>query len=177
MAPIKATAGEIAPKGDQPAVCMHVLDMGMQQFQGDEDFKHKVMFFFELAERMEDNRPFMLSKEYTLTLHPKGKLGPDFARWRGEDLSVAELTEGLDLEERIGKGVMLEVIHKTGSGGAPSARIDRLRALSVETEVPKGITEAPPKWATDRVEKSVEEWAAFRSGKPVKKEGDSDTPF
>ncbi len=179
MTPIMASAGEVAPKGDQPAVCMHILDMGMENFQEDMDFKHKVMFFWELGAKMADGRPFMLSKSYTLSLHPKSALGPDLARWRGSEFTPDELADGLDLEQFRGMGCLLEVIHKL-SKGAPSARIDRVRPLPESAEVPVGITDGPPEFAIKRQASNAERYAAVKAGgKPLFKKGEpgGEIPF
>ena len=69
-----------APEGLQRAICADVVDLGMEESQW--GAKHKVRVYWQLEERDEDGRRFIVVKKYTLSLHRKSSLCADLTSWR-----------------------------------------------------------------------------------------------
>lgn len=84
--------------GEHEAVCVDVIDMGEQDTPWGS--KRKVRFVWELDETRDDGKPFLVSQYYTLSLLEKSQLRKDLRKWRGQDLSRAEI-RSFDLESMI----------------------------------------------------------------------------
>ncbi len=102
-----------SPEGLHPAACVDAIDLGMV----DTPFgrKHRCRIVFELEARMEDGRPFIVSKTYTLSLHEKSALHKDLRSWRGYPFSPEEL-KGFDVERLIGVSCKLLITHVERDG-------------------------------------------------------------
>jgi len=62
-----------APAGLHPAVCIAVVDLGLQQTPF--GVKPQILLQFELADAsMDDGRPFTLSRKFTAGLNKRGNL-------------------------------------------------------------------------------------------------------
>jgi hypothetical protein len=79
--------------------------------------------------------PFLVSRFYTQSLHPKSKLRQDLAAWRGRDFTDEEL-QGFDSKSILGKGCLLSLI--IGENGR--ARVSGIMALPKGTKLPEQIT-------------------------------------
>ena len=103
------------PEGLHQAVCVDVVDIGMQTTPwGD---KHKVELRWQVDEvNPRTHRRFELRKRYGLSLHEKATLRKDLECWRGRKFTEAEL-EGFDLEKLIGVNCQLQVIHDLSDEG------------------------------------------------------------
>jgi hypothetical protein len=97
-----------APEGLHRAVCVDVVDLGM--VDGQFGRKHKVMLSWQIEETMDNGKPFLVSKRYTLSLHKKSALRPDLESWRGKPFSEVE-AEGFDLEKLLGANAQLNIVH------------------------------------------------------------------
>lgn len=106
-----------APAGSHSAVCVDVVDMGMLEvnFGGKTSNKHKIRIVWQIDEVMADNRPFIVQKRYTLSLHEKATLRKDLESWRGRQFSPEEL-EGFDVEVLLGVPCLLGVIQQSKDG-------------------------------------------------------------
>jgi hypothetical protein len=82
--------------------------MGMQETSY--GLKHQVHLAFEIDEKMEDGRPFLLMQNYTLSLNEKARLRLDLQAWRGRAFSAEEL-KGFDLKTILGKPLQVSVVH------------------------------------------------------------------
>lgn len=110
---------ELAPVGNHVAICYQIIDLGTQrtQFNGKEKLQRKVLFTFELCNELrkfkddEPEKPFTVSKRYTLSLHEKGKLLPDLESWRGRKFTDEEKA-GSDISIFLGKPCMLQIAHE-----------------------------------------------------------------
>lgn len=102
-----------APAGLHRAVCVDVVDLGMQETQWGE--KHKVRVVWQIEEAMENGRLFSVGQRYTASLHQKSKLRQDLESWRGRPFTAEEL-RGFDLEKLIGANAQLNVVHNTNDG-------------------------------------------------------------
>lgn len=103
------------PEGLHQAVCIDVVDLGMQKGQWGE--KHKIQIRWQTDLQHDDTgRRFQLRKMYTLSLHEKAALRKDLETWRGRKFSEDEL-DGFDLEKLLGANCQLQVIHNITDDG------------------------------------------------------------
>lgn len=110
-----------APPGAWAAVCVDVVDLGMLKvaFGGKEKTQHKVRLVWQIEEVRPDNKPYSVSKRYTLSLHEKASLRKDLESWRGRPFTDEEL-QGFDLEILLSKAALLNVISETKNGSTYS---------------------------------------------------------
>ena len=99
---------ELAPVGVYSAVCVRLINMGMQETSY--GLKHQVHLAFEIDEQMEDGRPFLMMQNYTMSLNEKARLRLDLQAWRGRAFSAEEL-KGFDLKSVLGKPLQVSVVH------------------------------------------------------------------
>ncbi|MFA6152935.1 MAG: hypothetical protein WC716_16555 [Chitinophagaceae bacterium] len=111
-------AFEPTPLGMQQAVCAYVNDIGFQEgeYQGKKNIRHQIIISWELAEKMSDGRPFMVSGWYTLSLNEKATLRHILESWRSKEFTEEEL-KGFDLTKLIGKNCFLNLV-KNSKGKA-----------------------------------------------------------
>jgi hypothetical protein len=105
------------PEGLHQAVCVDVVDLGLNK--GPFGEKHKVELRWQTELENEDVHPprrFQLRKWYTLSLHEKASLRKDLECWRGRKFTEDEL-KGFDLEKLIGANCQLQVIHNITDDG------------------------------------------------------------
>jgi hypothetical protein len=126
-----------APAGSHRAVCVSVIDLGLQttNFQGRQSVKPQVLLSWEMVdELMDDGRPFTLSRTFTLSLHEKATLRAFLNNWRGQPFTEADL-KGWDLKRLLGQSCMLSVVHEDKG--------ERVYAnVGAASRLPKGMT--PP---------------------------------
>jgi hypothetical protein len=101
------------PAGLHQAVAVDVIDMGVIESafmdnNGKPKRQHKIRLAWQVAEKMEDGKPFLVQKRYTLSLDEKANLRKDLESWRGRAFTEAELG-GFDLEVLIGVNCQINV--------------------------------------------------------------------
>lgn len=111
----KASSGtdfEIPDAGAVLGRCYMVADLGTQDtsFQGKPKKAHKVLLSWELAQPMEDGRPFSISSRYTLSLFDQAILRQHLESWRGKTFTDEELA-GFDVKNVLGKYCFLSIVH------------------------------------------------------------------
>lgn len=111
---------EPAPDGVHDAVTVDVVDNGM--VDGQFGPKHKLTIVWQIEECMESGKPFLVSKRYNASIHPKSTLRKDIKSWRGKDLTDQEAQE-FDLESVIGSQAQLVIQHNTSSDGTTYANV------------------------------------------------------
>lgn len=129
MAIIPKTGGSSAPKqvtpaGSHVARCYGMIEVGTveQVYQGETKKAHKVIIDFELPletsvfREGEPEKPFVISKEYTLSFHEKSTLRAHLSSWRGKPFSDAEAAN-FDITKLVGVPAMVNVIHKASADG------------------------------------------------------------
>lgn len=114
-----------APEGLWPAVCVDVVDLGVEDSQWGE--KHKIQLRWILDEKEagsdpKTNKPFMVSRKLTLSLADKSHLRPLLEAWRGRKFSREEL-EGFDVETVLGANCQVQIIHNVGGEGDVYANV------------------------------------------------------
>lgn len=134
---------EAAPAGVHSAVCVCVLDLGTQEinFEGKTSLKPQVMLRWEIDERMEDGRRFLVSRKYTKSMHEKAGLRKALEAWRGVPFKESDFSPGgFSMHKLLGAGCQLQIVHveKDGKTFANIASIMKLgkgmAALTPEIE-------------------------------------------
>lgn len=104
-----------APEGTSVAVCCDVVDLGIitSVWEGETRSAHKIDVVFQLAELMDDGRPFTIRQRFTLSLNEKANLRKFLESWRGRAFTAAELKDGFDVEKLIGAPALIQTVHVT----------------------------------------------------------------
>lgn len=181
--PLIATEGESKPKqlppaGTHVARCYSVVDLGTQtlEYMGSTKELRKVRVTWELPDELavfdeeKGEQPFVLSREYTLSLYEKANLRHDLESWRGKQFTAQELA-GFDIFTLIGAPCLLSVIHKTSDKGKTFANVTTVSKLPKGMNCPEAINptvayaitdfdggafNALPKWLQDKCKESKE---------------------
>jgi len=110
-----------APEGQHVAVCCDIVDLGEveTEWEGKKSVARKVRLVFQIAEAMDDGRPFTVSRTFNCKLGPKTALRQFLEAWRGTKYTQAEAegfrTKGLDLETLMGQNALLQVVHNNAN--------------------------------------------------------------
>ena len=125
---------ENPPPGTYGAVCIKVIDLGTQAvtWEGDTKYQRKVFIQWELDELMEDKRPFVTGRKFTVSLHSKATLRKFIENWRGRDFTDEELL-GFNPVKLIGAPCMLSLVASGDFVNVASA-----------AKLPKGMTPLKP---------------------------------
>jgi hypothetical protein len=107
-----------APAGTYAAVCVDVIDRGMVEttFQNITTKKRKIDIVWQIAELMDDGKPYLVRRRYTGSLSEKATLRRDLESWRGRAFTSAEL-KGFHLENLLGVGCLLNIVHRESPNG------------------------------------------------------------
>jgi hypothetical protein len=116
-----------------------VVDLGVLEvtYNGRTDKKHMIRVVWQIAENMENGKPFTVSRRFNLSLHKKAALRATLEGWRGRAFSDTELM-GFDLEKLIGVPCLLTVIHVAHDGSTYAN-------VSAVMRQPSGITAVTPR--------------------------------
>lgn len=115
-----------------------LIDIGTQhsEYKGEPVVRNQFILFWELPTEPIDingeQKPTVVSKFYTASLHEKATLRHDLQSWRGKEFTPEEL-RGFDITQILGKPCLLTVV-TTSSGKSK---------VSAVTGLPKG-TNCPP---------------------------------
>jgi len=168
------------PAGIHHAVCYAVIDLGTQP-STNPAFKaaRKVLLIFELPEERGDfekdgkteNKPRVISKEYTLSIGTKANLRRDLESWRGRPFTKEEAA-GFEVGVLVGVNCQLNITHKEASNGNTYANITAIVPLgkttpklkpenpTVKWDMPNsGLITIPtnvPEWIQKKIENSEE---------------------
>ena len=157
ITPIIAKSGgeqrdfELLPAGSYLARCYRVVDLGTHtEVYPNQKFAakpaRKVMIYLEVLSdydtdediRMEDGRPFSISKKYTLSLNEKATLRKDLEKWRGVKFTKEE-AEAFDITKVLGKMALIQVTHVASADGDKT--YVNLDALMSTKKVSEGVNE------------------------------------
>jgi len=135
---VKRSGGDFVPcpAGTWPAVCVDVIDLGDVRNDWKGDMVHKVRLVWQISERMPDDRPYLVSRMYTASLHEKSSLRKDLSSWRGQDFKPEELA-GFDLENVLGVGCLLSVMQQPGNDGQMYSNVIAVMRLPNGYEAPR----------------------------------------
>ncbi len=102
-------------EGVHHAVCCDVYDKGIVHNRRWDADQHKCLIGWQLEESHPDfNEPFLIWREYTVSLHSNSNLARDLETWRGapiDDLADEDGVIDFDLEALIGVRATLHVKH------------------------------------------------------------------
>jgi hypothetical protein len=133
---------ELIPAGNYIARCYQMIHIGTVQelIMGEVKTLNKVRIGWELPEERRvfkpenGEQPFVISKEFTLSMHEKSNLRKTLASWRGKDFSEDEV-KSFDITKLLGVPCMLNVIHKQGKRD-PSKSYEEIAGVS---PLPKSV--------------------------------------
>ncbi len=137
----QGSAGTRTPVGEgvHIARCVWVVDLGTQFSEKYGKSQRKVLIGWEFPDdTMEydgEQRPKMISKQYTLSLNEKAILRQHLAAWRGKSFTDQELA-GFALKNVLSKPCQMQIIHNENANGK-YANIASIMA------VPKGMVVPP----------------------------------
>ena len=100
-------------------MCVDCIDLGMKESQYGP--KRKMRITFEIEQRMENGKPFSVSRSFTASLHAKATLSNFLSKWRGRPVGEGE---EIDFDKLIGACATLVVSHMVGETGKSFACID-----------------------------------------------------
>lgn len=97
--------------GTVSAICTRIIDLGTQEtsYKGEAKKARKVLVAWEIAQFMDDGRPFLVSQRYTRSIHPKAILSQHLESWRGRAFTEEERA-GFDLEKVLGAPCLLTLV-------------------------------------------------------------------
>lgn len=127
--------------GTYPARCYSMVHIGTteQEYMGEKKEMNKVRITWELPTELkvfkeeDGEKPYSVSKEFTLSMHEKANLRKFLESWRGKGFSEEEAKK-FDITKLLGKPCLLSIIHRTSKQGKVYAEISNASAL------PKGMT-------------------------------------
>jgi len=130
------------PAGSHIGRAVHCISLGTQPASPNFLPSFKVLMAWEIPDEVivntqtKEQKPMLISKEYSLSLGKKANLRRDLEGWRGREFTADEL-KGFQVEKVLDKPCMLNVIHKTSASGNVYAVITGISAL------PKGVQCGP----------------------------------
>jgi len=144
---IKAKSGgstqrELVPVGSHMARCYSIVHIGTVQWewQGEVKHKNKVRLTWELPNETkvfkEENgeQPFVISKEYTLSMHEKSNLRRDVESLLGS--MTEQQADDFDITDLMGKPCMITVMHKIAKNGNTYSNVGSVTQLMKGIECP-----------------------------------------
>jgi len=140
------TVKELIPAGNYIARCYQMIQIGhvKEIILGEVKTLNKVRIGWELPTETKvfnpekGEQPFVISEEFTLSMHEKSNLRKMLASWRGKDFSIEEATS-FDITKLLGVPCMLNIIHKPGKAD-PSRVYQKIGSVS---PLAKGVN-CPP---------------------------------
>lgn len=127
------------PAGTYLAICCMMVDLGLQYNEKFGNTSPKVLIGWEVpSETIEidgEEKPRLVSKQYTASLSAKATLRKDLESWRGKAFTPEEL-KAFDMKSIVGTSCMLSIIHQESTTGKTYAKISGVMA------VPKGMPRA-----------------------------------
>jgi len=143
---------KLPPPGSFLARLYRIIDLGTQttEWMGKKKMQRKVLCMFELHGEdndgnplvMDDGKPMVVSKRYTLSLDEKATLLKDLQAWRGKVFTEEELA-GFSLEVLLGKFCMVSITHSDYDGKtyANIASISQVPSALKKLGEPVGVNE------------------------------------
>ena len=139
------------PAGMYVARCYGLIQIGRymeySQFLKKDVYENKIRITWELPtltkefKEGEGEKPYSISKEFTMSLNEKGNLRPFLNSWRGRSFTEDEL-KGFDILAIVGAPCMLNIIHKKSKDGAKAyEEIATITPLMKGVEMPSAFNE------------------------------------
>ncbi len=133
------------PAGMHVARCYRLIDLGTQpkSYQGKPTGEaRKIMASWELLgeDRMDDGKPFTISKSWFLSMHEKAALRKDLESWRGKPFTADE-EHSFDVAKLLGAYCLLNVVQETGADGNTYTQIKAITPLIKGMPKPDPVNE------------------------------------
>lgn len=133
------------PAGMHIARCYRLIDLGTQpkSFQGQSKGEApKIMASWELLgeDRMDDGKPFTISKSWFLSMHEKASLRKDLESWRGRPFTDEE-EHTFDVSRLMGAYCLINVIQEPGADGQMYTKIGAITPLMKGMPKPEPVHE------------------------------------
>ena len=110
-----------APAGLHNAICVMVVDLGLQTSQF--GTKPKILLGWELPDVLQDDgRPAVVTRQFGATLSKQGSLRPVVDSWRGKPFTADE-AGGFDMKVLLGKPCKVLIQHAETKDGRTFANI------------------------------------------------------
>lgn len=138
------TVSEPVPAGTHVARCYQMIEIGtvMESYLGqDPKPVRKVRIGWELPEETKvfnpekGEQPYVISKEFTLSMSEKANLRKALESWRGKGFSEDE-AKAFDITKLISIPCLLNIIHKVSKDGRQYADIAAIMPLAKNTKCP-----------------------------------------
>ena len=154
------TKKEIVPSGTHIARCYSMIHIGTVEWEynGEIKYTNKIRITFELPHEIREfsgeDKPMVISKEYTMSLHEKSNLRRDLEGWRGKSFSNQELSS-FDVTDILGSPCNVSIIHKTSKSGNEFAQIGSISAITKGSKCPEPFN---PNFIFNYYDNFDEEW-------------------
>lgn len=193
--------------GTYAARCYSMVHIGTvtENIQGKDKTLNKVRISWELPTELkefkegEGEKPYVISKDFTLSLNEKATLRKFLDSWRGKGFTEDE-AKSFDITKLLGVACMLSVTHKTSGAGKTYAEISSVSPVMKGLSVPAQINPSfelnydnfnfeafntLPEFIRKKMEESVEyknlinnlEMNELESKKNAQSEQNDDLPF
>lgn len=162
----KGVQRELIPAGNYIARCYQMIQIGTveKMIMGSMKTLNEVRIGWELPTELKvfspekGEQPFIISKEFTLSMNEKSNLRKVLASWRGKDFTEEE-AKAFDITKLLGVPCMLNVIHKPTKTD-PSKIYEEIGSIS---PMPKGMVCPPQINETSVLEYEKFDWQLFNS--------------
>lgn len=136
---------ENPPIGMQIARCYRLIDLGTQKkiYNGlvtGEGRKIRAVFELLGEDRMQDGRPFVLSKTWLLSMYEGSTLRKDLTSWRGKSFTQEEASS-FDVSKLLGAYCMLNLVEEKGEDGKVRVNISSITPMIKGLPKPPGVNE------------------------------------
>jgi len=156
---------EPSPEGLHHAVCVDVVDLGLQDTPWGPKPKLQLTWELDLVNE-KGGRRFVVARWFGANLSEKGHLRPFLEAWRGRKFTKEELA-GFDPEVLVGVNCQVQVVHKIKDNGDVSAQVQAI------VGAPKGVPTIRPSLEFVRVKDRTQHPTTEGSGQAE----ESDVPF
>jgi hypothetical protein len=155
-----------APEGLHQAVCIDVVDLGIQKtFYGDK-VQIEIRWVIEEIDP-KTNKPHMLLKRFTPSLHKKANLRSTLEAWRGKKFTDEEL-KGFDIEKLLGANCQVQVIHNIAGEGEVYANVQAVVPIAknaARLEIPSDYIRVAEREKRDEFERNPDGTAHGTNGR------------
>lgn len=157
---------ELIPAGNYIGRCYQMIHIGTVQesYMGEPKQFNKVRIGWELPEERRvfkpenGEQPFVISKEFTLSMNEKANLRKMLASWRGKDFSEEE-AKSFDITKLLGVPCMINIIHKPKASD-PTTVYEQIASI---TPMPKGMKAGPQENKNQVLSYDSFDWTLYES--------------
>jgi len=141
------TKRELIPADTYVARCYSMVHIGTNEevILGETKRMNKVRLTWELPNEKREfdgvEKPLVISKEYTLSMHEKSNLRKDLENWRGKGFSEDE-AKAFDITKLLGVPCMLSVVHAVSKSGDKYNKIGSISKLMKGMECPEQFNQS-----------------------------------